>query len=152
MTMSVKKSSSAPKQLSTFKIAGRLYGIDVRSVQEVVRPMKMTAVPLAPEFVKGLINLRGQLATAIDLRNLFHLPNSDNIDSMNVVCQTGGSAVSLLVDEIGDVIEIDPDVLEPAPPTISRDIKKFMTGVCKVSDSLLSVIDLSGVMNYINNK
>ena len=142
---------NAPKQLSTFMIAGRMYGIDVRTVQEVVKPMKMTKVPLAPEFVKGLINLRGQLATAIDLRHLFNLPETDKSESMNVVCQTGGSAISLLVDEIGDVIEIDPDVLEPTPPTIAREIKKFMSGVYKVSDTLLSVIDLSGILKHINN-
>ncbi|MCB9230006.1 MAG: chemotaxis protein CheW [Deltaproteobacteria bacterium] len=138
-------------QLSTFMIAGHLYGIDVRMVQEVVKPMKMTRVPLAPEFVKGLINLRGQLATAIDLRYLFKLSESEQIDSMNVVCQTGSSAISLLVDEIGDVIEIDPDGMEPVPQTISRDIRKFMTGVYKVSDTLLSVIDLSGIMKFINS-
>jgi purine-binding chemotaxis protein CheW len=140
------------RQFSTFTVAKRLYGIDVIKVQEVVRPMAMTQVPLAPVFVKGLINLRGQVATAIGLRELFHLPVGDDKELMNVVCQYTGSIISLLVDEIGDVIEVSQRDFEPTPQTIPDTVKQFMKGVYKVSDTLLSVLDLDTVLKFVNKK
>ncbi len=137
-------------QYSTFVIAGRLYGIDVTRVQEVVRPMVMTRIPLAPPYIVGLINLRGQVATAIGLRELFGLPPRQNDDQMNVVCKTSGALLSFLVDEIGDVIEVNKKDYESPPSTISPTVRKFISGVYKTSGTLLSVIDIDPIVKHLD--
>ena len=93
------------RQYCTFYLDGHYFGVDVLKVQEVIRYQEMTRVPLAPPVVRGLINLRGQIVTAIDLRRRLDLPDrpADQLP-VNVVVQTDDGAVSLLVDEIGDVL------------------------------------------------
>ena len=90
-------------------------------VQEVIRYQAMTRVPLAPTVVSGLINLRGQIVTAIDLRRRLGLagPADEGLHPMNVVVRTDDGAVSLLVDEIGDVVEVTDDAFEPPPETLA---------------------------------
>ena len=144
-------SNSETKQYSTFRVAEGLYGIDVTRVQEVVKPMFMTKIPLAPDFVHGLINLRGQVVTAIGLRQLFGLSSGDESQMMNVICDVGGSLVSLLVDEICDVIEVSPDSWEQTPGTIDKRIRGFMSGVHKTQGVLLSIIDVKGIDKALND-
>lgn len=138
------------EQYSTFYVAGRMYGINVTKVQEIVKPMPMTAIPLAEDFVQGLINLRGQVATAIGLRELFGLTDDSQNESMNVVCRCDGNLIALLVDEIGDVIEVSQSSYEVPPRTIPESIRKYMTGVYKLKDSLLSVIDIDRLFKHVN--
>ena len=139
-------------QYSTFRVGKHLYGIGVKQVQEVVMPLKMTSVPLAPKFVKGLINLRGQVATAIDLRTLFGLDSGEDKKFMNVVCKHESGLTSLLVDEIGDVVEVFSKDFEQTPNTIPQSVKDFLTGVFKIGDSLLSIVDVEAIMKYVNTK
>lgn len=146
------KKISSPKtfQFSTFYIAGSLYGIDVASVQEVTRPISMTKVPLAPSFVDGLINLRGQIATAIGLRDLFKLAKSENpTELMNVVCRGDGLLLSLLVDQIGDVLEVDYELFELTPDTLPESVSRFMVGVYKMPGSLLSILDINKIIEEL---
>ena len=94
-------------QLATFRLDGDLYGVEVEHVQEVLRSQKLTRVPLAPPAVAGLINLRGQVVTAIELRErLGRSPRSQGTDAVVIVVRLHGEAVSLLVDSIADVIPI----------------------------------------------
>lgn len=144
--------TSPYRQFSTFFVAGRLYGIDVTRVQEVVRPMPMTPIPLAPDFVTGLINLRGQVATAIGLRPLFGLRENPPEFFMNVVCKIDGFLISLQVDEIGDVIEVSSRDFEQTPQTVPTDIRRFMTGIYKISGSLLSIVDIQKINMFLNNR
>ena len=146
------KDNSGLDQLATFQIGSRKYGIDVQDVQEIVNQMKMTRVPLAPNFVKGLINLRGQLATAIDLGHFFNLPVKTGDDHVNLVCQTDNGALSLLVDEIGDVIDIDRTKVDDAPSTISGEIRGYIIGVYRVSETLISILDLKKIVSKINGE
>jgi len=139
-------------QFSTFYVSGRLYGIDVTKVQEVVRTLPMTPIPLSEDYVLGLINLRGQVATAIGLQELFGFNEQTDGELMNVVCKCEGNLISLQVDGIGDVIEVSEENFEPIPQTISTDVRKFMSGVCKVSDKLLSIIDINLVMKDLNSQ
>lgn len=139
-------------QFSTFYVSGRLCGIDVTRVQEVVRPMPITPIPLAPIYVTGLINLRGQVATAIGLRQLFGLMDNPPDLFMNVVCKLDGSLISLQVDEIGDVIEVSDADFEATPQTVPQEIRRFMSGIYKISGSLLSIIDVDRVNKYLNHK
>lgn len=129
------------QQLCTFLLEGNLFGVPVPQVQEVIRFQQMTHVPLAPEVIQGMINLRGQIVIAIDLRCRLSLPNRTE-PPMNVVVRTvEGGAVSLLVDEIGDVIEVDPSSFEEPPETVSEAVRGMILGVHKLEGKLLHVLD-----------
>ena len=130
------------RQYCTFSVNGLYLGIAVGHVQEVIRALEMTSVPLAPHSVHGLINLRGQIITAIDLRR--RLGASDralDAEPMHVVVRTEEGAVSFLVDEIGDVIETDPASFEPAPAMLRAEARGLVHGVYKLADRLLLVLD-----------
>jgi purine-binding chemotaxis protein CheW len=133
------------KQFSTFFISERLYGIDVMKVQEITKALPMARVPLSPVYVKGLINLRGQISTAICLREFFKIPDNRNTDQMNVVCRINDLLISFLVDRIGDVLELEGKDLEAVPDTIPGSIRAFIKGVYKVPDNLLSIIDVEQI-------
>ncbi len=130
------------QQLCTFYLEGLYLGVDVREVQEVIRYQEMTRVPLAPGVVSGLINLRGQIVTAIDLRRRLGLPDrpADTLP-MNVVVRGDDGAISLLVDEIGDVVEVDDDTFERAPETLQGVARELIRGVYKREGELLCVLD-----------
>ncbi len=139
-------------QYSTFFVENRLYGIDVIRVQEVVRPMPLTPIPLAQKYIHGLVNLRGQVVTAISLHDLFSLPSRPHAELMNVICKCEGSLMSLLVDEIGDVIEVETDIYDRPPNTISESTRKFMTKIYMVGDQLLSVLDVDKIFSVLNQQ
>jgi len=131
------------RQYSTFYLGGLYLGVEVLKVQELIRSQEMTRVPLAPRVVHGLINLRGQIVTAIDLRCRFDMPErAAGERPMNVVVRTDEGAVSLLVDEIGDVIEVHDGQFERAPDTIKGRANDLVTGVYKMRDRLLLVLDV----------
>ena len=136
------------KQFCTFSLNGLFFGVEVLRVQEVIRYQEMTAVPLAPAMVEGLINLRGQIVTAIDLRRRLELPprTGDGLP-LNVVVRSDDGAVSLLVDEIGDVVEIDDDAFERKPETLKGVARELVQGVYKLRDRLLLVLDTEKTIN-----
>jgi purine-binding chemotaxis protein CheW len=135
-------------QYCTFFADDLMLAIDVLQVQEVIRYQEMTRVPTAPAVIRGLINLRGQLVTAIDLRRRLDLnPPADHRRPMNVVIRTGDGAVSLLVDEIGDVLELDECDCESPPETIPSVIRDLLVGIYRLSDRLLIVLDPEKVIN-----
>jgi len=130
------------RQFCTFRLGNLFLGIEVLQVQEVIRTQAMTRVPLAARAVRGLINLRGQIVTAIDLRERLGLPPLDgDREPMNVVVRTDEGAVSLLVDEIGDVMETNDADYEDPPETIDPIVRGLIRGVYKLSDRLLLVLD-----------
>jgi purine-binding chemotaxis protein CheW len=131
------------RQFSTFFLDGLYFGVEVLKVQELIRYQEMTRTPLAPRVVRGLINLRGQIVTALDLRCRLDMPErpADRVP-MNVVVRTDDGAVSLLVDEIGDVVEVQEDQFERAPETIKGRAADLVTGVYKMPDRLLLVLDV----------
>jgi purine-binding chemotaxis protein CheW len=131
----------------TFALDGLTCGVEVLRVQEVIRYQQMTQVPLAHPVVAGLINLRGQVVTAVDLRRRLGLGERDETsEPMNVVVRTHDGAVSMLVDEIGDVLEADPATFEPAPDTLSGPLADLVTGVYKLDGGLLLVLDTDRVL------
>ena len=130
------------RQFCTFFVGEDYYGVDVLDVQEVVRPHPMTRVPLSHPAVRGLINLRGQIVTAIDLRRCLDLHDDfANGESVNVVIRTDDGAVSLLVDEIGDVLDMDESQFELPPPTLQGKARELIQGVYKLPDRLLLILD-----------
>ena len=129
-------------QFSTFFVADLFFGVDVLRVQEVLRCQQMTHVPKAPEVIEGLINLRGQIVTAIDLRRRLGLPprGGDQMPT-NVVVRTDDGAVSLLVDEIGDVLDMDAATYERPPENLDPAAREIISGVYKLKDRLLLVLN-----------
>jgi purine-binding chemotaxis protein CheW len=129
-------------QFSTFFVADLFFGIDVHSVQEVLRYQQMSHVPKAPEVIEGLINLRGQIVTAIDMRRRLKLPpRAGDQTPTNMVVRTEDGAVSLLVDEIGDVLDVDAGSYERPPENLDPDARDLIRGVYKLKDRLLLVLD-----------
>jgi purine-binding chemotaxis protein CheW len=140
--------TNGTQQFSTFFLDGLFLGVEVLKVQEVIRFQEMTRVPLAPRVIQGLINLRGQIVTAIDLRHRLQLtPRPADQLPMNVVVRTDDGAVSLLVDEIGDVVEVDESTFEPPPATIDGVARDLIRGVFKLDDRLLLIIDTAKAVN-----
>ena len=136
------------KQFCTFFLDGLFFGVGVQKVQEVIRFQEMTRVPQAPPVVGGLINLRGQIVTALDLRRRLGLREREASQRpMNVVVRTDDGVVSLLVDEIGDVVEVDQESFEPPPETLRGVARELVLGVYKLKDRLLLLLDTERVVN-----
>ena len=122
----------------------------MEKVQEVIRYQEMTRVPLAPPVVKGLINLRGQIVTAVDLRRRLGLRERAATDlPMNVVIRHEDGAVSLLVDEIGDVLEVEEEAFELPPGTLAGEARELIRGVYKLKDTLLIALDTDKMLNLV---
>jgi purine-binding chemotaxis protein CheW len=133
----------------TFLIDSQLFGTPVSNVQEVMPHRPMTPVPLAPEVVKGLLNLRGELVTSIDLRLRLGLQNTlVGRLPMNVVVHTADGPVSLAVDEIGDVVEVNDSMCEKVPETLQGPARGFMRGVYKLPDRLLLALDIERIVDF----
>ncbi len=133
---------TASQQFCTFFVDGACYGVDVVHVQEVLRYQRITRVPLAPPVVRGLINLRGQIVTALELRRLLGLPaRPADRCPMNVVIRTGADAVSLLVDDVGDVLTLDESAFERPPETVRGVARELLRGVYKLPGTLLQILD-----------
>ena len=130
-------------QYCTFFLEGYFFGVEVRKVQEVIRYQEMTNVPLAPNVVEGLINLRGQIVTAIDLRKRLNLPpRAAGALPLNVVVRADEGTVSLLVDEIGDVLDVEDELFERPPETVSGVARELVLGVYKLKGRLLLILDI----------
>lgn len=135
-------SMSATHQICTFYLGEQCFGLDVLNVQEIVAYQAITRVPLAHRVVRGLINLRGQIVTAIDLRRQLDLPDCDEeCEPVNVVVQTDDGAVSLLVDEIGDVLEVTEHQFERPPEMLRGSARALIQGAYKLPDRLLVILD-----------
>ncbi len=133
----------ASRQFCTFFLDTRFFGVEVEKVQEVIRYQTITPVPLAPSVVRGLINLRGQIVTAVDLRRLLQV--GDRLDErlpINIVIQTRQGIFSLLVDRIGDVLEVDEASFEHPPDTLDGIARELIRGAYKLQGRLLLVLNV----------
>ena len=130
------------QQFCTFFVKDQFFGVPVQQVQEVIRYQEMTRVPLVPQVIRGLINLRGQIVMAVDLRRRFGMEDrSESQLPMNVVVRTDDGAVSFLVDEIGDVLEADEESFERPPETLQGQARELVRGVYKLQERLMLVLD-----------
>ncbi|MGC2401172.1 MAG: chemotaxis protein CheW [Acidobacteriaceae bacterium] len=146
MTVEVANPGTAAEEssgkFSTFFVSDLFFGVDVLNVQEVLRFQQMTPVPQAPGVIEGLINLRGQIVTAIDMRRRLGLPpREDGKPPMNIVVRTSDGPVSLLVDEIGDVLDMDAAAYERPPENLNAAARQLIRGIYKLKGQLLLVLD-----------
>lgn len=131
------------RQFCTLLVEGLVFGIEVEHIQEVLMYQEMTPVPLAPRTVRGLLNLRGQIVTAIEMRTRLGLRERPAGQlPMIVVVRVGDDVVSLLVDEIGDVVDIAADAVERPPETLRGVARALLQGVCKAQGRLVLVLDV----------
>ena len=134
----------AATRLVTFDLDGRTYGVEVGAVQEVLRGQTRTRIPLAPPSLAGLINLRGQVLTALDLREQLGLPTraDDAAEPMLVVIRVAGEPIALLVDTIGAVIDVDADQFEAPPDTLTGPSRDLIRGAYKLQGRLVLALDV----------
>jgi len=133
--------------LVTFRLDTQWLGMPVALVQEVLSRQEISRVPLAPSYVHGFLNLRGRIVTAVDLRTVLGLPGRDRDDDlMNVVVSHDGELFSLLVDEVGDVIEVADDRVEPTPKTLDARWLRCGRGVVRLQRRLLVVLDVHVIL------
>ena len=138
---------NSSNQYCTFFLDGLFFGVEVQNVQEVIRHQDLTQVPLASRVISGLMNLRGQIVTAIDLRERLGLPQRNSEKRpMNVVVRVDGDATSLLVDEIGEVENVDSDSFEPVPDTLCGEARTLIQGAYKLTGRLLLALDTAKVV------
>lgn len=134
-------------QLATFFLHGELFGVDALHVQEILTYQEITTVPLAPDYVKGLINLRGQIVTVVDLRcRLGFEQLAEEHTGMNLIVNSSEGLMSLLVDQIGNVLDLHRDHLKPPPGTIRGVAVHYIQAVCQLQDELLIVLDLDSIL------
>lgn len=146
------QSADTGKQYCTFRLATFHCGIDVMSVREIFRQTTLTTVPTAPPVVKGLINLRGHIITALDMRiRLSMPPRIAETPPVNIVVSDGNGhdelIAALVVDEIGDVIHVRSEQCEPPPDTIRSALRDALQSVCKLETGLLLICDVAKLMH-----
>ena len=134
------------RQFATFTVDTLLFGVEVYKVQEVIRFQEMTVVPLAGQSAAGLINLRGEVVRAIDMRTRLGLPPLPaGMSPMNVVVRVDNEPISLLVDAIGEVAHVTAEQFEEPPETMTGPGRALITGAYKLQGSLLLALDVSRV-------
>lgn len=139
-------SSIAPvsaKEFLTFYIGKQLFGVPVLSVRDVLKPQKLARIPLAPPEVAGAINLRGRIITTIDVRCRLGLqPSAEKVRCMSVVVNHGEELYSLMVDRVGEVLRVSPDIFENTPSTIGAKWRDLSDGIYRLEDALMIILDI----------
>lgn len=133
-------------QYCGFKIAGEEYAIPVMEVQEVIKPLQVTAVPLAQGEIRGLINLRGQIVTCISLRKLFQQEENLENDYMNIIIKGNDGLYSLVVDEVTDIIDVEEVAVEKVPETINPKIRRFVDKIYKRDKGLVILLKIEELL------
>ncbi|MFN9993441.1 MAG: chemotaxis protein CheW [Phycisphaerales bacterium] len=131
-------------QLVTFEVAGEEFAVDILAVQEINRMMELTRVPHSPPEVEGVINLRGKIIPVLDLRKRFKLaPGKRDESNRIIVVEVGGRVVGFIVDQVHEVLRIDSGIVEPAPAMVCSIDSEFISGVGKLNDRLLILLDVN---------
>ena len=134
-------------ELATFYVGDALYGMDILRVQEINRLMDFTMVPQSPEYVMGIMNLRGQIVTVIDLSKKLGLPETELKDeSRNIIVNNQGEYIGLLVDKISDVVRTDTDKVEPPPSNMGGVQGSFLKGVFKMDNNLIGILNVEELL------
>ncbi len=135
-------------QLVVFRIAKEYFGVSIGSIREIVRLPEITEVPDAPEFLEGMINLRGRIVPVIDLKKRLRLRGDERTKATRVLITDGAESMSgLIVDSVDEVIRVDEDEIEEPPEIMTAIGIEFITGVAKVEDRLIILLDLKRVMS-----
>jgi purine-binding chemotaxis protein CheW len=147
-TLAERLGTTAELQFATFYVGHMLLGVDIKVVQEINRQSEITQVPHAPEYVRGVINLRGDVATVVDLRTILGLPKSDsNQQTRNLIVHHQGEAIGLLVDRISDILTLRDDEINPPPTNVDGVDGRLMSGVCTLESEIVVLLDIDEVLS-----
>lgn len=150
MTAEKTVESSSAKDFLTMTLENQKFGIPVLQVQDVLNEQKVTRIPLAPPEISGSLNLRGRIVTAINLRRRLALPVlPPGKKSMSVVVEYHGELYSLIVDSVGEVLSLPDTQFEKTPSTLDRTWREVATGIYRLKDELLVILDVSGMLNAL---
>ena len=135
-------------QLACFRVGAELYALDIMRIREIIRPQKLTAVPKAPRFIEGVINLRGAVIPVADLRKRFDQPcDEEQRKNRVIICSVGGRIVGLLVDEVLEVRRYGRQDVAPAPQFLKGPEAEFFLGVARRGEDLVMVLDLERILS-----
>jgi len=124
-----------------------LYGIEITRIREIILIPEITRIPQAPHYVRGLINLRSTVIPVVDLRTRFELPEGDTTDESRImVLHVGKKTVGIVVDGVDEVLRISQDQIDPPPPTVAGLEQEYLTGLVKLEDRLLILLDVDKVL------
>ncbi len=133
-------------QLVSFKLGKELYGIEITKVREIILITEITRIPETPVFLKGLINLRSTVIPVIDLRVRFGLPEADLSDESRImVIQACGRTIGIMVDAVSEVLRVKHDQIAPPPPTVAGLGRDYLSGLVKLDDRLLILLDIDKI-------
>lgn len=137
-----------PALVSAFYVGDGLYGINTMEVQEVVTLKKLTTVHHAPSYISGIINLRGQIVTVLDLAARLEIEREENSSDRYIMIVAWNSEnVGLIVDSVADTIQADSDQLLPLPANINGVQQKFLKGICQAGSHPIAILDINAVLN-----
>jgi purine-binding chemotaxis protein CheW len=135
-------------QLVTFSIGGEEFGVEILTVHEIIRSMEITKVPNAPHFVEGVINLRGKVIPIVDLRRRFSLESrKHDKDTRIIVIEIKNMIIGFVVDSVSEVLRIPSSTVEPPPPVVAGIESEYISGVGKLEDKLLILLDLDKLLS-----
>jgi purine-binding chemotaxis protein CheW len=141
------ETTNSVRQYCGFKVGGDHFAIPVLDVQEVIKYQSVTPIPLSQEYVKGLINLRGQIVTLISLRKLFGYEENNSTSYMNIIVRGKDGLYSLVVDEVTDIIDVSSEEIESPPETLSPQLKDYVENVYKFEKGLLVLLQTQSMLN-----
>ena len=144
-------SSDTEVQLVSFKLGKETFAVNIEQVREIGKVERITHVPKMPDFIEGVMNLRGQITTIIDLRRRFGIEGQEarTPQSRVIVAEIGDTQLGIIVDSVQDVIRVPSKSLSPPPKTVSSNVDaRFLTGICKQPDTLIMLIDLTNILDY----
>ena len=146
--MEIESIQQDERQLVVFDLSTESYGVDIGAVREIIRLQEITKVPRTPEFVEGVINLRGGVIPVIDLRKRFELPVADETsDNRIVVVDIGGQNIGVVVDAVTEVLRVSADSIEPPSSVITTSESEYLLGIAKLDDRLIILLDLNQVLS-----
>ena len=141
------------QQLVIFDLGGENYGLDISTVEGIIKMQSITKMPQAPTFVEGVTNLRGMVVPVIDLRKRFGLPKKEETkEARIVVVYLGKSKVGMIVDGVSEVLRIPEESIEPTPPMVTNVDTAFIRGIAKLENHLVTLLNLDKVLSTEEQK
>ena len=145
--MSENDTMTSERQLVVFDLDTEAYGVDIGAVREIIRLLQITRVPRAPEFIEGVVNLRGKVIPVLDLRTRFGMPRADRTEENRiVVVDVGGRDIGMVVDAVTEVSRIPASSIEPPSAVITTEDSGYITGIVKSDEKLIILLDIGRVI------
>lgn len=146
--MAEKQVTESEEQVVVFDLAGESYGVEISHVQEIIRPPAITVVPRSPEYVEGVINLRGRVIPVINLRKRFGLPHAEQDRAARiVVLELSGHTMGAAVDAVSEVLRIASTAVEPPGATLTGPETAHLRGIAKLEERLIILLDLDRILD-----